>query len=462
MATVVLGAAALAVDLSAQGSAHRSLQNWTDAAAIAGARDCDTTCNAKTEVQDAIHILLTNSLWSSTSSWATSAPTGSCTATTCVVTNYAGPSGFTNFSVSVSSPPATPVNAAYNSTNYVEADVVETAATGFGSVVSANSTKSRGHSVAYDSGPPVAAGPFGYALYSKTAIGTGNQAEIVVGNTYAGTNVHLQSSGKASFCDQKLSDGTQGFLVFGAPQYPARQDGQEQNAQGFGASPIKSSVGSCPQSNYVNEMASGCPPGTTGDSTQGTVINACVASPAITAPNLAPPSLSGMVNIPGCTDPALTPGIYQVSTAVCASGLSFGSSTDFTCVTFYLPDGATISFGGKGTYTMTGNKAWGPGCAGYVSTGNANDGKYPIYAPLGTTPTITVTKNGTNYDPVGTVYIPDGTASTGQNAYWEATGQVICGDWEVQSGNHTNPDVTYSAGASALQTPIPPSLRLAE
>jgi hypothetical protein len=171
-----------------------------------------------------------------------------------------------------------------------------------------------------------------------------------------------------------------------------------------------------------------------------------------------------MKAIPGCSDPTLTPGIYDVTTALCPGGLSFGSSTDFTCITFYLPDGATITFGGKGNFTMTGNKAWGPGCAGFIAAvpANANDGKYPIYAPLGTTPTITVTKNGTNYDPVGTVYIPDGLASTGQNAYWEATGQVITGDWEVQSGNHPNPDVTYSAAASAQQTPVTPTLRLAE
>jgi hypothetical protein len=168
------------------------------------------------------------------------------------------------------------------------------------------------------------------------------------------------------------------------------------------------------------------------------------------------------LSIPSCSDPVLAPGIYNVSTALCPGGLSFGASTDFTCVTLYVLDGVTITFGGKGSYTMTGNKAWGPGCTGFTSAGNANDGKYPIYAPLGATPTITVTKNGTNYDPVGTVYVPDGTITTTSNAYWEVTGQVICGDWQVQSGNHPNPDVTYSAGNNAQQTPVTPTLRLAE
>jgi hypothetical protein len=465
MATVILGSAALALDLTAQSSAHRTLQNWTDAAALAGARDCDTTCNAKTEVQDAIQILLGNSTWSATSSWATSAPTTGCTATSCVVTNYAGPTGFTNFSVSVSSPPAAPVNAAYNTTNYVEADVTETAGTAFaGAAFKVTTTTSRGHSVAYDSGPVVPLGPFGYALYSKNGIGAGNQNEVVIGNTYAGVNVALQSSGKSSFCAQKLSDGTMGYLVFGAPQYPANNSGNEQYAQGFGASPIISSVAACPQPNNVNEMASGCPPGTTGDATQGAYINACVASPAISAPNLARPTLTGAVNIPSCSDPVLLPGIYNVSTTLCPSGLSFGASKDFTCVTLYVLDSVTITFGGKGSYTMTGNKAWGPGCTGFTAAvpPNANDGKYPIYAPLGTTPTITVTKDGTNYAPVGTVYIPDGTATTTSNASWEVTGQVICGDWQVQSGDHPNPDVTYSAGNSAQLTPATPTLRLAE
>jgi hypothetical protein len=171
-----------------------------------------------------------------------------------------------------------------------------------------------------------------------------------------------------------------------------------------------------------------------------------------------------MVNIPGCSDPSLAPGIDELTTTLCPSGLSFGSSTDLTCVTLYIPDASNVTFGGKGSYTMTGNKAWGPGCAGFVAAvpPNPDDGKYPIYAPLGATPTITVTKNGTNYDPVGTVYIPDGTVTTTSNAYWEATGQVICGDWQVQSGNHPNPDVTYNAGDSAQQTPTTPTLRIAE
>ena len=286
----------------------------------------------------------------------------------------------------------------------------------------------------------------------------------MVGTTYAGQNIHLQASGKSSFCAQTLPDGTQGYVVFGSPQYPALNNGTVQYNQGHGASPIVTNAPNCttsPPAGGVNEMASGCPPGMTGAATDAN-INACVANPAVAAPNLAPPSLSGMVNIPGCSDPPLTPGIYKVSTALCPGGLSFGASADFTCITFYLPDGAGITFSGKGSYTMTGNKAWGPGCAGYVSTGNVNDGKYPIYAPGRTTPTITVTKIGTVYAPVGTVFIPDGTASTDTNASWEATGQVITGDWEVQSGNHPNPDITYSAANNAQQNPVPPTARLTE
>src|SRR5438552_14828445 len=90
MAPLLVGATAFAINLSAQSTGHRALQNWTDAGALAGARECDTGCNAKTEVVSALQMLLQNSPWSANSAWVSSAPTGSCTATTCSITDYVG------------------------------------------------------------------------------------------------------------------------------------------------------------------------------------------------------------------------------------------------------------------------------------------------------------------------------------------------------------------------------------
>jgi len=150
---MMLSATALAVDLSAQGSAHRTLQNWTDAAAIAGVRDCDTACNAKTEVQDALQVVLQNSPWSATTAWKTAAPLAACTASLCALTNYAGPGAYTGYRVSISSPPATPRNALYNTTNYVEVDASQPASTSVAGALGFNGTRSSAHSIALDSGP---------------------------------------------------------------------------------------------------------------------------------------------------------------------------------------------------------------------------------------------------------------------------------------------------------------------
>ena len=49
--------------------------------------------------------------------------------------------------------------------------------------------------------------------------------------------------------------------------------------------------------------------------------------------------------------------------------------------------------------------------------------------------------------------------SFGTNQAMEDVGSVYCGQWNVQSGNHPNPMVSYDANASA---PVRPGLRLVE
>jgi hypothetical protein len=60
---------------------------------------------------------------------------------------------------------------------------------------------------------------------------------------------------------------------------------------------------------------------------------------------------------------------------------------------------------------------------------------------------------------IGTVFLPGQEISFATNQAMEDVGQVYCGFWQVQSGNHPNPLVTRDAAATALQQE---QLRLAE
>jgi hypothetical protein len=60
---------------------------------------------------------------------------------------------------------------------------------------------------------------------------------------------------------------------------------------------------------------------------------------------------------------------------------------------------------------------------------------------------------------IGTIFLPNQTVSFSTNQAMEDIGQVYCGDWLVQSGNHPNPVVTHDNGGSAFQAE---TLRLAE
>jgi hypothetical protein len=60
---------------------------------------------------------------------------------------------------------------------------------------------------------------------------------------------------------------------------------------------------------------------------------------------------------------------------------------------------------------------------------------------------------------IGTVFLPGQEISFSTNQAMEDVGQVYCGLWDVQSGNHPNPLVTRDASDQAL---VAEQLRLAE
>jgi hypothetical protein len=50
---------------------------------------------------------------------------------------------------------------------------------------------------------------------------------------------------------------------------------------------------------------------------------------------------------------------------------------------------------------------------------------------------------------VGSIFLPGQQISFGTNQALEDAGSVYCGDWQVQSGNHPNPMVSFDAGGTA-------------
>ena len=47
---------------------------------------------------------------------------------------------------------------------------------------------------------------------------------------------------------------------------------------------------------------------------------------------------------------------------------------------------------------------------------------------------------------VGSIFVPGQEISFNTNQALEGAGQVYCGGWAVQSGNHPNPAVSFDAG----------------
>jgi Flp pilus assembly protein TadG len=507
-AIALLGCTALAVDLTGQASAHRTVQNWTDAAAIAAIRDCDTTCNAKTEVQDALTSVQANSPWSGTAGWAASALPGSCSTTSCQMSSaFAGPAPYTNYTVTASSPPLTPRNASYNTDNYVEVDVAKTNSTNLAAVLGATSTLSTGHSIAWDTGPPT---PYQYAFFAKILAESGNHSEAIAGDAYVGGGYTNQSNGKAALCvdevpettadnDAALDSGSandsdvddQGHVVFSTtpptvgpdPSYGTRFTTTQCQQTGAGSLNVQSTAPGPSTAAQLN-----CPANSTAQSYQsgGSPVWVCV-SPNPTLPAVAAPTPTASLcgnNTTGTVDAQTIPlngGIYSVGKAgvPCAATIDF-THGDINCVSLVLTAGSTVSIiNKKNSDYMTGygyasdsttNAAFladnlsvptiDP-CPGH---GNPADNSV-IWAPdTSVLPMPTAVQNSStgccsNTLFVGTIFVPDQMIVFGTNQSLEDVGSLYCGEWQVQSGNHPNPIVTYDAGAAA---PVASTIRLVE
>jgi len=258
------------------------------------------------------------------------------------------------------------------------------------------------------------------------------------------------------------------------------------------------SGGSCPASlSYADQTGlegpGNCPTvsGTTSTLTWNATTMVCVANPAIGMPTFQPPTKSSSTTYSCVKDGTMSPGIYSCGsgggnpralyvtkkTAVLTPGVyeiqhasgcqdpcfdaEIAANQTLTQVTFYLDPGATLAITGNGT-TVTLSPYPGP-----VGTKNPDDGKFVIYAdPVIPTPTSTncagkvpATENDLDIDNAnatltitkGTIYLPGGRVFEKSNgSLQDLAGQAIVNEWCVQTGNHPNPEISYSAGDIGL------------
>jgi hypothetical protein len=205
---------------------------------------------------------------------------------------------------------------------------------------------------------------------------------------------------------------------------------------------------------------------------------ACMANPPVTAPDLQGPALTGNVlrydgsglgngqSVLTVTSSPL-PGLYYVThnpncaapncTDVVIDGHSAPSncpgqySMYTTCllgVTFWLDKGATIGVSNGAKVLIS------PYMPPSDPSLDPNDGRFPIYAPIGSAAGIYETNLQSVLVMTGTVYMPSGSMSVTSNATLGISGQAIVNSWSVQSGNHTNPVILYDPSGTAKEREV--------
>lgn len=330
-AVVLLGCTAIATDLSVCTHYKRNLQNVTDAAALAGAKQLPITVSAAKQVsamQTALAVLHNTFGWTTSGSTTPAALAASgCSGLQCSVSVCAGltlptcnatvPRGNnTPFSLTVNTPPKTAANTLFNNADlsadpsyYQRVEVIMHQQSGgfFSGIFGVGSEIAGAQSIAWH----FAAGqPFPFALYSRTVVQDGNSPEIIAGNIYAQRYLAPQGGGQAAICAGPDPSGNAGYIVLGAPQAPDAgyaKDGQNGNSKVPPTSdPILDGFNPCSSIGSGVVGMSGNPGNSAGcgaafgGMVAGSQISfdatdqACEANPALTVPNVA-----ALPNIPG-------------------------------------------------------------------------------------------------------------------------------------------------------------------
>jgi Putative Flp pilus-assembly TadE/G-like len=358
---VLIGAMAIATDLSVSTHYKRSLQNVTDAAALAGARllpAAPALADEDAATIEALTLVHNSFPWTPIGGGSL-IPTPDCLGTQCSITVCGGmtstvpsctdtvnPPNGTQFVLTVNAPPLTAkVGTDNGKINDIEVVMHQKSGAFFTGLFGSSLDQDGAQSVAYHF---AANQPFPFALFSSTVIGDGNSPEVIAGNVYASRYLSPQSGGKAAICAAPWVDGQgashNGFIVIGAPQAPDAgyaNDGQSGNsAVGPKADPItlaqNCGTASLPLVGAGVVAMSGNPangsdcqaayPGNNGSATvvYDSIDRACEANPAITPPSVAVPP-----NIPVygpaqtyCGHSGLVAGVYQPGEYKCSSGTS--------------------------------------------------------------------------------------------------------------------------------------------
>lgn len=500
MATLIFGGMALAVDLSVHTFNQRTLQNIADSAALGGATDLGTTptgAQQRLAITDAVTAINKNiaGAWS-----------GSASAS---FTNSSGVSGYKRtvtsgpYTAVISTPPLS-AKSAWNATSGdVQVNLSVTVKNNFAGVLGVPTSVVGAHAVAYHSGPP---SPYNYTFFSAVDVESGNQQESIFGDAYVGNGYQPQSKGKAGLCIYEVTEAAndtdsdsgggqdndlddQGHAVFAAVSPSIGNDPNYHSA-------LTAPTSKCPGGgNFEVETvqytgANGnCPSGSTPVTDSGG-FQCVMANPVVPSIPLPTPTTTTLCSGgAGTITSASSPGIYQVG-AYCSVSLDF-SIGDINCVDLVLGTGATVDVVNKAsqqfmtsydfssadstalaaidalTPTPTDLVATCPGASGGGSpdTTPTHAGLCVICAlPATGNPTGLTNKSkggGGNSDTLflGTIFLPGQTVNFSTNQAMEDVGQIYCGDWLVQSGNHPNPVVTHDSGASAFQAE---TLRLAE
>lgn len=511
---VLIGAMAIATDLSVSTHYKRNLQNITDAAALAGARLLPAAPGLSDEqaATSAALALVHNSFpWTPNGvGWANNLAASGCSGSQCSVTVCAGEtsanppctatvnaSNGAQIVLTINAPPKTARVLSYNSSSdpsyrdRIEVVMQQKSGAFFTGLFGSSLDQDGAQSVAYH----FAAGqPFPFALYSRTVIGDGNSPEIIQGSVYADRYLAPQSNGQAAICAAPDPLGNPGFVVLGSPQGldPGyADDGQyRDNAVKPGADPVQnnancSTVGSGTVGMSANPINSaGCQAAYPGNNSGSGLVwdatdDACEGSPPIQPPSVAPPpniivypstvcgtgGLVGGVYQPGdyqCSsgtsltvDHPMHPGIYEIE-AVSRSGcdvvMNSSTPTTLTGVTFYLKGGAGICVDPPSGTTITQT----PFDSG---SGQPGDGRYDVFSDNVGNPSITMNtagggSNSGTWALSGVIWLPTGTVNVGNKDALVDTGQVIVNTWNDTSGFHPNPSVTYNASLVGPQKEV--------
>lgn len=287
--TLLLGAAALAVDLSLQTHQRRTLQNVTDTAALTAAADLTTNPVSQSQRTQAVvdgFLKLHNDLQFPTGGTTPSqyvtgmVTTGSCPGASCTV--GCPPSGSTcaaelvagSYDMFVSSPPLHAAYAADATDLHAEVMVTRTTSNQLGAFVGQLQGRPGAHSIAFHR-PPNQHSPF--ALFAQSYVQDGNAGEVISGNVYATQYLAPQSSGQSYICMQG------GGLVLGTPQAPHAPPGYQDQSTN---PPVKPTAQQVTFLNGVSGVGSATcqanpPPGGTVAQTVG---EGCSAVPGFTPP----------------------------------------------------------------------------------------------------------------------------------------------------------------------------------